>query len=355
MKRKWKILSALCMTAALTCLIPTDTVLAAQDPNGTAREAQEEGAPDIVIQQAKAAEAGVQENAMNGENAQKDAQSPVSAELSDELAPQDSSAPVIGISLQGENRACALGGEIVYGKYIDNIDQKLSVTVDQAGGAVLLSYYLADDGAAESMTASQLFSCWQETGTGGSAEIALNKDGKYVLYVKVIVEGVGGPWYARTDGIVVDTIAPVIEGVNNGGIYPAGTKFTVSDANLDMVKINEQPVLPLEDGSYEAATGSPSAFCVIRAKDKAGHETVCGITIGEIEEKPDGEPDDKPEEKPEDDISVISENGTYTLKAGTAYQFGGGKWKLAGDRAVYQGGQTFYAPADGEYVFEQKR
>lgn len=157
-------------------------------------------------------------------------------------------------------------------------------------------------------------------------------DGCYVIYVKV--EAGEQKYYARSDGIVVDTGRPVITGVEEGNSYPEGTLFQVEDANLDVVLVNEQPAVS-ENGNYKVAANGTS--CVIRAKDKAGNETTCSITVSGSETPETG--------------SVISESGVYELKAGEKYHLAEGNWKVDGDKSVYQGGNDFYVAADGSYKF----
>lgn len=249
-------------------------------------------------------------------------------------------APVIAIRLQGTDRAQALGGKIAYNTYIGNRDQWLSISVEQ-GGAVELYYYLDTDAKAseESRSEAQLADLWQPAGQGNWQEIILGQDGAYVVYAKAAAAD-GQTVYARTDGIVIDTTAPVITGIEDGGRYPEGTGFSVLDDNLEYVLINEQPALPsAEDGMYHVAAAYHSTSCVVRAKDKAGNEKVCGITV-------EGK-------QPGTDTTVITESKTYELKAGTAYRLDFGSWKLGGDSTVYHGGNMFYVSEDGSYQFER--
>ncbi|MDE5716143.1 MAG: hypothetical protein K2I53_00745, partial [Lachnospiraceae bacterium] len=106
------------------------------------------------------------------------------------------------------------------------------------------------------------------------------------------------------------------------------------DANLESVLVNEQQVSP-EDGKYKVAANGTS--CVIRAKDKAGNETICSISVSG-----NGTPEES---------NVISASGEYTLKAGVKYHLAEGKWKVDGDKSVYPGGSDFYVTADGSYQF----
>ena len=187
------------------------------------------------------------------------------------------------------------------------------------------------DMEAEGKTEEQMSSLrWYEKEP--SETILLAQDGSYVIYVKV-TSGKKN-YYARSNGIVVDTQKPVIKGVEEGKTYPEGTAFQVEDANLDRVLVNEQPAVP-EGGNYKVAANGTS--CVIRAIDKAGNETACSITV-------------LTEEKPETD-HVISQSGVYALKAGEKYHLAQGQWKVDGDKSVYQGGNDFYVSADGNYSF----
>lgn len=248
--------------------------------------------------------------------------------------------PVIVIRLQGTDLAQALGGKIAYSTYIRNHDQRFNISVEQ-GSVTALYYYLdtAADDSSESKSEEQLAALWQPAEQGSWQEIILGQDGRYVLYVKAEAAD-GQTVCARTDGVVIDATAPVITGIEDGGTYPVGTSFGVTDDNLDSVLINEQPAVPSStDGMYQVATGVNSTSCVIRAKDKAGNETVCSITV-------EGE---------EADIRYIWVSGSYALKAGRDYHLGGGKWTLDGDSTVYQGGSTFYVSKDGSYRFTRNQ
>lgn len=266
-----------------------------------------------------------------------------SAKTTGELDRQEQSektAPVIVIRLQGADRAQPLGGKIAYDTYISNHDQRFNISIEQ-GSVAELYYYLdtAANASDESKSEELLAEMWQPAEQGSWQEILLGQDGRYVLYVKAVAPD-GQTLYARTDGIVIDAAAPVITGINNGGTYPEGTAFGVTDDNLESVLINEQPAEPsAADGMYQVAAAVNSTSCVIRAKDKAGNETVYSITVNG--EKPD--------------IRYIWESGTYELKSGRDYHLGpAGNWQLEGDdKTVYKGGSTFYVSEDGSYRFEQ--
>lgn len=319
---RWKGITALGLSALIGCMAPVSTTMAAAEETETAESVQEtevtEPAAEIIPQAAETAAESVEQ------------------EQSDKAA-----APVIVIQLQGANRAQALGGTIEYNTYIGNRDQRLSISASQGSDPVSFYYYLdtAVRVSDESKNEEQLSGLWQPAEQATGQEVSLGQDGAYVLYVKAEAAD-GQISYARTDGIVIDATAPVITGIDNGGTYPEGTYFGVTDDNLESVLMNEQPAaLSQTDGMYRVTAAQYSTSCVIRAKDKAGNETVYSITVGKKDV--------------EDDTNVISKTGVYSLKAGTAYRLGDGNWTLEGDSTVYRGGSTFYVREDGSYHFTQ--
>ena len=50
----------------------------------------------------------------------------------------------------------------------------------------------------------------------------------------------------------------------------------------------------------------------------------------------------------------ISSEGKYELKPGIPYKLDNGKWKVAGDNTVYEGGSTFYVHESGTYEFQKQ-
>ena len=323
-----------------------------QEPEVTESAAEETQEPEVTeptteeTQETEEAESTIE-----------DTQEPENVEAAEKIIPQaeettapkaqeqseKAAAPVIVIQLQGQNQAQALGGMIEYNTYFGNCDQRLSISASQGSEPVSLYYYL--DSAArvsdESKSEEQLSDLWQPAEQATGQEVSLGQEGAYVLYVKAEATD-GQTSYARTDGIVIDATAPAITGIDNGGTYPEGTRFGVTDVNLASVLMNEQPAAPSQtDGMYQVTAAEYSTSCVIRAKDKAGNETVYSITV---EKK-----------SVEDDTNVISKTGDYSLKAGTAYRLGDGKWTLEGDSTVYCGGSTFYVRGDGSYHFTQSK
>lgn len=340
MHRKWKSVSALGMAVLLGCLMPTNTMLAAEDDTEVVQDVEADSVDDVISDDNESVDDEVnnieEENADDEVNIDDDANGGI-ALMSETDGPEagdvavQSAAPVISITLDGENCIDDWDDSNINYKYINNPSPKLAFSASQDNEKIMVSYILDQNPGDKAKTKNEI--TWPDKGSPMEWTLLSNKT--YVVYVKA--EANGQTVYARSCGIVVDTIAPKIGGVEEGNTYQEGTAFTVEDANLDVVMINGSPVTPEPDGSYRVRT--EGASCVISAKDKAGNGTTCSITVSR-------------EALAEN--TVISKSGTYSLKANTSYQLAAGKWQVGGDSTVYQGGRTFYVKSAGNYSFTKR-
>ncbi len=381
MCRNWKKMSALGLAVLLGCMLPMGTMLAAEEDAGTVQETGVNSDSDgdeirdgeTILEDEKDTEEGKEENENpsdqdNPDQNEEDADDGEAAEEADadeeendgdevnrdqneeesdvtEITPQikqnvsakepetgaSVGTPEIVITSGGQSQTFELGGEITY-EYVNHTGRSFDVSVSQGGQPAPFSIYLEKNSGKEALKEDEMASrTWTEIVS--SKGILLPGDGSYVLYVKA--EVAGNVVYKRSGGIVVDIQAPQVIDLVDGNTYPEGTIFQIKDANLESVIINDQSVALSEDGKYQVTAKGNSTSCVIKAKDKAGNETSCSISVSG--KNPAG--------------NMISQSGIYSLKAGTAYQLAGGSWSVGGSRTVYQGGSTFYVKADGDYAF----
>lgn len=306
MYKNWKRMAALALTVLLGCMIPMGTILAAGDA--------ETGAVSL------------------------------SGNDGSQLP-----APEIVITRGGDNKTCSLGGAVSL-EYTNNGNALFEVSVTPNGREVTLFYALdkVTDVEAEAKNAGQMDSlAWGEITSPPMSIESLQGDGCYVVYVKA--EAGTQKFYARSNGIVVDTQKPVIKEAGSGQplvsgkTYPKDTRFVVEEANLKSVLVNQQPAV-CEGGSYKAVAKENSTSCEIKVIDLAGNEETCAITLSDS---------GAPEPESPDDGNVISKGGKYALKAGVKYRLAGGNWKVDGDKSVYRGGNDFYVTVDGTYQFKK--
>ena len=184
--------------------------------------------------------------------------------------------------------------------------QKAEITATDEGSGVNKYYYYVDkSGSEKSLTEKQLQAVdWKE-----GESVTFSEDSNYVIYAKVI-DKAGNIKYVSTDGIVIDTIAPQVSGVENNQTYTKTQTFTVTDNNLDTVKVDGQTVEPT-NGSYILVP--KKGTYTIEVTDKTGNKTTLNnITVNWEKVK-----------KPTVESKVytgqtltanISENGLYTVK-----------------------------------------
>lgn len=385
MCRNWKKVSALGLAVLIGCMLPMGTMLAAEENAGTVQENEAKSDSDSdVLQDDKTiseeekkddenhidkGNTDSHENDIDKENTdshENDAEEEKTdendaddegdivdevKENQDEADNANTTPPIrqkapakaakspesielikIEITSEGKSLTFDLGGEITYDEYDNYTGRTFDVSVTQGDQPISYSVCLKADSEKEALKIGQMDSlAW--TAMDSSGGILLSEDGSYVLYVKA---GEGeNVTYKRSGGIVVDTKAPVISGVEDGKTYQEGTEFQVEDANLESVIVNDQPVALAENGKYQVTAKDNSTSCVIKAKDKAGNETNCSITVSGKSLEGD----------------TISGSGTYSLKANTPYKLGGGNWSVQGSKTVYRGGSTFYVKTDGDYTF----
>ena len=184
--------------------------------------------------------------------------------------------------------------------------QKAEITATDEGSGVNKYYYYVDkSGSEESLTEKQLQAVdWKE-----GESVTFSEDSNYVIYAKV-TDKAGNIKYVSTDGIVIDTIAPQVSGVESNQTYTKTQTFTVNDNNLDTVKVDGKTVEPT-NGSY--TLDPKKGTYTIEVTDKTGNKTTLNkITVNWEKVK-----------KPTVESKVytgqtltanISENGLYTVK-----------------------------------------
>lgn len=106
-----------------------------------------------------------------------------------------------------------------------------------------------------------------------SGAFNISEDGKYIIYVR-LTDHAGNVTWLSSDGIVLDSSAPVISGIEAGRTYCISAEFTVEDDYLDMVMVDGVPVTS-DDGRYLL----PEGVHTVKVSDMAGNETVIQVTV----------------------------------------------------------------------------
>ncbi len=192
--------------------------------------------------------------------------------------------------------------DVKFNTYITNKD-KITLTADDNVGVMNISYCLSSSPIADKSfdSLSQMASTMMGKGHKiYDKPFTINKDGKYVIYA-VAMDASYNYTVVSSNGIVVDSTAPKITGVEDGKTYNGETSFAVVDDNLSKVYINGKEATA-NNGTYTLAVKDQEKQ-TIKAVDKAGNETSISVYVN-----------DKPHEH-----SYVSKivNDQYLAKAAT--------------------------------------
>lgn len=184
---------------------------------------------------------------------------------------------------------------------------------------------------------------YKEAGADDSAYTATvpNKAGKYTAKAvfaatQLYQEVVKTADFEILEKVMPDETMPVISGVADGQTYYGDQTVTVTDENLRSVTINGEAAVISDNRAEVTLKPSDNVYKII-AEDMAGNRTEYTVEVLETWVR-DG----------------ITSDGKKNLRAARIYKLGGGKWTVAGDKTVYQGGRTFYVKTGGAYDFKKK-
>ena len=148
-------------------------------------------------------------------------------------------------------------------------EQEVTVTASDNGSGVKTIEYLL---TASDLSKEQLA---DKTFTEYKTPVGLEPDEKLIVYVK-LTDNAGNVDYLRSDGIVLDATAPVINGAESGRTYCAAVTLTVTDNYLETVTVNGKKAA-LTNGKLilEPAAGEQ----IVVATDEAGNSTTLAVTV----------------------------------------------------------------------------
>ncbi len=150
-------------------------------------------------------------------------------------------------------------------------EQTVTITaVDNGSNISTIEYLLTSD----DLNIDQLKG---KTFTNYKNPFGIKPNAKLIIYAK-LTDIAGNVNYLRSDGIVLDSNAPVINGAENGKTYCSAVTLTISDEYLKEVILNRNTVT-LTDGklTLEPAAGVQTVV----ATDMAGNSTTITVTVND--------------------------------------------------------------------------
>ncbi len=182
---------------------------------------------------------------------------------------KDVTAPTGEISL-GENKWKSFLNEITFGLFF-NKTQTVSITAsDNDGEEVEIGYLISNSEMSESELDNAEF-----TEYGG--ELSLEKDNRYVIYAKLTDQS-GNVSYINSNGLVIDSTAPVISGAVDNGKYCSPLTLTVEEENIGTVTVDGVEK-DLVNGKFTVE--NEAGIKKITVKDKAGNISEITVTMYE--------------------------------------------------------------------------
>ena len=150
--------------------------------------------------------------------------------------------------------------EIIFDLFFKDTQQVEITASDNSGDTVTIAYLLSN----KKLTVSELD---KKTFDAYEGKFSIEPNNEWIIYAK-LTDTTGNYCYINSEGIVLDNIAPVISGIENGKTYCAAQMAAVSD-NYDVtVTVNDNPV-SLTDGKFTLSPAEGTQTVVVT--DKAGN------------------------------------------------------------------------------------
>lgn len=206
-----------------------------------------------------------------------------------------------------------------------------------------ISYYIVQ----KAMTAAEVTALSDADWTVGSTfTVGSGTPGTYVIYAK-IKNGAGLVTYLSSDGMTIDTQAPVISGIEDGKTYAEEEiEVTVTDYSLKSAAVNgaAKEVVSDNTGAVSSvftltAKEDGDTTYLVEAEDVCGNKASCTVILQKMKQKTP---------------KKVDKAGKVTLNKETQYQFSSGAWRVTGDPTSYAGDVVFYVSEDGEYELTQE-
>ncbi len=167
--------------------------------------------------------------------------------------------------------------DITYKTYLTKEDE-ISIAAEDNKGISNIMYYVASEPFADGTfdTFGGLTGALAGKTSFYTDPFTISVDGSYVIYA-VAIDKSFNYTVVSTNGIVVDSTAPVITGIEDGKTYNGETSFSVVDKNLSKVYVNGKEVTS-SNGTYTLSVKDKEAQ-TIKAVDKAGNETSISVYV----------------------------------------------------------------------------
>lgn len=145
---------------------------------------------------------------------------------------------------------------------------------DNLSGVAKIEYAYSNE--AKTLDEVKTITDWTEY--NGEFGVTLKDAKKFVYFVR-ITDKAGNVTYLSTDGAEYDTTAPVLYGIENGGVYHGDKVFKAMDDNFLKIEVDGVDITNTTEGDNEFKIVADNAEHTVTVTDKAGNVTEYKITV----------------------------------------------------------------------------
>ena len=182
---------------------------------------------------------------------------------------KDSEKPT-GEIIIGTNKWSEFLNELTYGLFFKDT-QTVTINASDNSGIVFVSYLVTDQDLSEAELKSLVYRAYDEP-------FRIEPNGEYIVYV-MLVDASLNITYLRSDRITLDSIQPVISGIEDGKTYCEAQTVTIAEKYIDTVTVNGTAVTLDENGSFVLSPANGKQKIVVT--DKAGNTAEMTVTVND--------------------------------------------------------------------------
>ena len=186
-----------------------------------------------------------------------------------------------------ENKWTSFWNNLTFGIFFKETQDVTITATDKGSGVNKVQYHLA--GGELSGAEVEQITEWEDY----NGTFKIDPNNRYVVYAKV-TDNTGNTLYINSDGIVLDNIAPTLEGIENGKTYYGDLTVIKSDEqfyDIKAVTLDEEE-MGFAEGTYGLIPADNAEHIVV-VEDHAGNKTTYTVTVYKnytVTYKADGEP-----------------------------------------------------------------
>ena len=186
-----------------------------------------------------------------------------------------------------ENKWTSFWNNLTFGLFFKETQDVTITAADKGSGVKSIQYYLSN-GELELDEVKAITDWVDYNGT-----FKIDPNNHYVVYAKV-TDNTGNTLYINSDGIVLDNIAPTLEGIENDKTYYGDLTVIKSDEqfyDIKVVTLDGEP-MGFAEGTYGLIPADNEEHIVV-VEDHAGNKTTYTVTVMKnytVTYKADGEP-----------------------------------------------------------------